>query len=221
VTPSESTRVESRWSRVAVDDVDRLPGGRIPIRAHFGVEAFGVNAWTAESAGDTVIGEHTEEREGHEELYVVLRGRATFTIAGDVIDAPAGAIVFVRDPGTSRKAVADAAGTTVLAVGGKPGAPFTVSAWERAAPYGNRGMAHYRAGGYAEAAAAFEEGIDAVPEFAGVHYNAACMRSLTGEADRALAHLRRAIELDPSLADLAKGDADFDPIRERVAELTG
>jgi uncharacterized Ntn-hydrolase superfamily protein len=52
-----------------------------------------------------------------------------------------------------------------------------------------------------------------------VLYNLACYESLDGRADEALAHLRRAIELDPSYRDLAENDSDFDPIRERVSEL--
>jgi tetratricopeptide (TPR) repeat protein len=208
------------WNAATLDEIERRPGGWIPVRAHFDVQALGVNAWTADSAGDMVIPEHTEEGVGHEELYLVLAGHATFTIAGDVVEAPRGTIVYVRDPKASRKAEAREAGTTVLTAGAKPGAPFTVSGWERASPYGNRGMAHYREQRYEEAAAAFEEGIDAVPDFPGLHYNAACMRALTGEAQLALEHLRRAIELRPRFAELAKSDSDFDGIREQVSALT-
>jgi uncharacterized Ntn-hydrolase superfamily protein len=52
-----------------------------------------------------------------------------------------------------------------------------------------------------------------------VLYNLACYESLGGRADDAVAHLRRAIELDTSYRELAAGDADFDPIRERVGAL--
>jgi tetratricopeptide (TPR) repeat protein len=211
----------SSWRTATLDEIERLPGGWIPIRSHFGVQALGVNAWTADSAGDTVIGEHTEERVGHEELYLVLRGRATFTVAGDEIDAPEGTIVYVRDPSASRKAVAGEPGTTILTAGGKPGETFTVSDWERASPHGNRGMALYQEERYEEAAAAFEEGIEAVPEHPSSHYNAGCMRALSGDTDLALEHLRHAIKLDPTFAELAKADSDFDPIREQVSELTG
>jgi tetratricopeptide (TPR) repeat protein len=211
----------SRWKAASLDEIERRAGGWIPIRSHFGVQALGVNAWTAENRGDEVIAGHTEERTGHEELYLVLLGHATFTIEGDVVDAPRGTIVYVRDPKATRKAVAEEPATLILAAGATPGEAFSVSSWERASPYGNRGMAHYREQRYEEAAEAFEEGIEAVPEFPGVHYNAACMRALVGEPDRALEHLRRALELDPSLAELAKGDSDFAGIRERVAALTG
>ena len=50
-------------------------------------------------------------------------------------------------------------------------------------------------------------------------YNLACYESLAGSAEDALLHLRRAIELDPSYREQARGDADFDPVRERASEL--
>ena len=106
------------------------------IRRHFGIESFGVNAWSAD-AGDDVIGEHDEVSGGaaqHEELYVVLSGKATFTADGQTVDGPAGTIVFVRDPTVKRKAVADEAGTRILAVGAKRGEAFVPSPWERSAP---------------------------------------------------------------------------------------
>ena len=44
-----------------------------------------------------MVEEHTEERLGHEEVYVVVAGRATFVLDGEEIDAPAGSLVFLRD----------------------------------------------------------------------------------------------------------------------------
>ena len=52
-----------------------------PIRSRFDIRAFGVNAYTAEP-GNEVVEEHTEETYGHEEMYVVVSGRATFTLNG-------------------------------------------------------------------------------------------------------------------------------------------
>jgi uncharacterized Ntn-hydrolase superfamily protein len=56
-------------------------------------------------------------------------------------------------------------------------------------------------------------------EDAGGLYNLACYESLAGRRDDALAHLRRAIELDASFRDMAAEDADFDPLRADVAGL--
>jgi uncharacterized Ntn-hydrolase superfamily protein len=50
-------------------------------------------------------------------------------------------------------------------------------------------------------------------------YNLACYESLAGRREDALAHLRRAVELDPSYRELAAGDSDFDPIRADLGEL--
>ena len=91
-----------------VDELEELPINRgefvwRPVRRRFGISAFGTNAYTAR-AGQRVVEEHTE-RDGHEELYVVLRGRATFALGDDEVDAPAGTLVFVR-PGTRRGAIA-------------------------------------------------------------------------------------------------------------------
>jgi glyoxylate utilization-related uncharacterized protein len=104
-----------------------------PVRHHFGVQAFGVNAWTARSSGDEVIEDHDEtgNAPGHEELYFVSSGHATFTVDGDQVDAPAGTFVYLPTPGVRRKAIAKEPGTTVLAVGGWPDRRFEVSAWER------------------------------------------------------------------------------------------
>ena len=61
-----------------------------PVRRTLGVTAFGINAYTAASAGDEVVEDHTEAQLGHEEIYAVVAGRATFTVDGEEVDAPAG-----------------------------------------------------------------------------------------------------------------------------------
>ena len=102
-----------------------------PIARRLGVSAFGINAYTAAAAGDLVIEPHDEMGTGsgkHEELYVVVSGSATFELDGEEFDAPAGTIVFAR-PDQHRGARAAAPDTTVLVIGGKPGAAgpaFTV-----------------------------------------------------------------------------------------------
>ena len=105
-----------------------------PVRHHFGIQAFGVNAWTGRRAGDEVIEKHDELTDdgvaGHEELYVVLNGGARFTVDGDTFDAPEGTVVSVNEPGLVRTAVAVEDGTTVLSVGAARGAVFSVSPWE-------------------------------------------------------------------------------------------
>ena len=127
------------WSVARIEEVESVdgpgPSDWKPLRHHFGVRAFGVNAWVAHEAGEVLIEEHDELDEddgspGHEELYAITRGRATFTIAGERLDAPAGTLVFIRDSSLVRSAVAEEAGTTVLCVGGWPERAFEASEWE-------------------------------------------------------------------------------------------
>jgi len=102
-----------------------------PIRALFGVAAFGVNGFIGRESGDQVIEEHDEmDPARHEELYAVLRGRAEFQLDGKPIDAPAGTLVFVRDPSIVRKAVAREPDTAVLAIGAGPGQVFEPRSWD-------------------------------------------------------------------------------------------
>ena len=82
-----------------LDEIDEVDDGRCPwrpVRHHFGISSFGVNAWTAREAGDRIINEHEEaEPDADEELYLVLQGHATFELDGERVDAPAGTFVFV------------------------------------------------------------------------------------------------------------------------------
>lgn len=109
------------------------------VRRHFDVQGFGVNAATGD-AGDEMIEPHHEaddeenQTNGHEELYVVMTGHAVFLVDGEELDAPAGSIVFVRDPALIRSARATADNTAIFMVGGPVGVPYTVSRWETALP---------------------------------------------------------------------------------------
>jgi hypothetical protein len=118
-----------------VFDSDAEPDWK-PLRHHLGIGAFGVNAWVAPDAGGQAIERHAEApaeggTNGHEELYVVLRGHARFTVDGEEIDAPEGTLVFIADPALVREAVASAPGTTVLAIGAAKGVAFEPSDWEQ------------------------------------------------------------------------------------------
>lgn len=101
-----------------------------PIRHHFDIRTFGANAWRGAS-GDEVIKRHDESESGAPELYLVLSGRATFTVAGDEIDAPTGTFVFVRDAATERVAFAQEDGTVVLSIGAAAeGGAFEPAGWD-------------------------------------------------------------------------------------------
>jgi len=107
------------------------------VRRHFDIRAFGVNGMTG-NAGDEMVEPHDERddeeqlTDGHEELFAVMSGHAIFAVDGEEIDAPAGTLVFVRDPAITRSARATADGTSILAVGARVGVPFEISRWERA-----------------------------------------------------------------------------------------
>jgi tetratricopeptide (TPR) repeat protein len=184
-----------------------------PVRRRFGIEAFGVNAYTAENAGDEIIEDHTEETYRHQELYFVAQGHATFTVGGEEIDAPAGTFVFIRDPATRRHAVATEAGSTVVAMGGRPGEPFQESAWE----YYMAASPHVRAKDYDRALEVVQEGLDRHPDNGSLLYNVACFEALAGRKDDAVAHLRRAFELEPKARQWAESDSDLDAIRDDAA----
>ena len=122
------------FTRVALADLPTLPDGEAawaPVRHALDIGAFGVNAFTAARSGSVVIEDHDEADSRHEELYVVLSGRAEFTIAGKTVDAPAGTLIAIRDPELRRVARASQAQTTVLAVGGTVGEPFEPREWEQ------------------------------------------------------------------------------------------
>ncbi len=99
-----------------------------PVRHHLGVSAFGVNAFLGASEGDRVVELHDERDVGHEELYVVVRGAARFTIDGAQHEVRAGSVVLVA-PSSVREAFATAPDTAVLVIGGAPGS-HAVSEWE-------------------------------------------------------------------------------------------
>ena len=200
-------------SHIHVDELDRieLDDGFVwrPVRRHFGIRAFGVNAYSAGETG-RVIEEHTEETYGHEEMYIVLRGRATFTIDGTEYELGAGQLVVLHDPSIRRGAVAVEDDTVVLALGGKPGEPHEVSGWEAmfaAVP----AMREER---WDEAIRIHEEALADAPDNAPLLYNLACMEARGGRRLDALLHLKRAAELDPKWIDYAAKDSDFASIRE-------
>jgi quercetin dioxygenase-like cupin family protein len=202
---------EERWRTARLDEIERS-GTRnewIPIRHHFGIAAFGVNAWSGDE-GAEIVSDHDESSIGHEELYVVVRGRATFTVDGEEFDAPTGTAVFVRDPAVRRAARAAAGGATILAVGAKPGEPFRVSPWEVNAeifPLFDRGE-------YAEAKRRLQEAVAKYPDTGGPLYNLACAEARLGETEAALEHLRSAVVLEARFAEYAQGDEDLASIRD-------
>jgi hypothetical protein len=213
----------SDYAVAQLDEIDEVSDGRCPwrpVRHHFGITSFGVNAFTGKEAGDRIINEHdeSEEQDLQEELYVVQRGRARFELDGEVVDAPAGTLVFAR-PDVKRTAFAEEPGTTIVALGGTPGRPYEAYGSEVWLPLHHL----YESGKYAEVADQGRELIEAHPEYPAPLYNLACCESLAGRPTDAVKHLRLAIDRREQFRSMAAKDSDFDPIREEPAfkELIG
>jgi hypothetical protein len=196
---------ERGYEVATLDELDRIPVMHglewRPIRRRFGIRAFGVNAYTAAKPGDWIVEEHDETALGHEEMYIVVRGRATFTLNGETVDAPAGTIVFLEDPSVKRLAIAEEEGTTVLAVGAKPGEAFKPSVWE------------WVFEGYAktpdEAIAIVQDGIREVGEEPAFYYHLACFSAQAGRKEEARSYLERALEERPDWRERAARDNDL------------
>lgn len=205
------------WESVRLDEIEPIAvvGDSLlwrPIRRTLGIGAFGINAYVAPNAGDDVVEEHEESTLGHEEVYVVLRGRATFRLGNETLDAPAGTIVFVRDPSVVRHARSEEPDTHVLAVGGPRDGVYEPSAWEDFFA----ATRHRTAGDYDAYLAELEEALARRPDHPAILYNVARAEVLVGRLDDALAHLRRALTLRPEWTEHAAQDEDFAPLRERA-----
>ena len=198
---------------VHIDELDavEMPEGFLwrPVRRHFGIKAFGTNAYTPGASGQ-VVEDHTERQLAHEEIYLVLRGRVQFTIDGDEHELGPGQLVFVRDPSLKRGGVALTADAAVLAVGGKPGQPHEISAWE----YVFIASPHVQAGRWDEAERLMQEGLDEKPGDPALLYNFACLEARAGKTEAALDHLIAAAGADERFREAAQTDEDFASIRD-------
>jgi quercetin dioxygenase-like cupin family protein len=123
------------YAAAHIDDIPFEPGESPgtewkPIRRFFGIGSFGTNVARATVAGDILTHDHDEAEAGHEELFLIVSGHATYRVDGEEIDAPAGTFLYVADPAVVRGVVAREAGTTMFVVGAERGCAFTPSAWD-------------------------------------------------------------------------------------------
>ncbi len=217
-TTETSYRVLSLPQEASEGDGDRV---YIRLRRTLDIGAFGASATYQAKTGEEVIGEHDElgpGADGHEELYAVVQGSATFTLDGDEVEAPHGTVVFVQ-PGTTRKAVATSDDTIVLAVGGRRGEAYRIPPGGELFDFFER----YNAQDYEGALAACHVALEKFPGNALILYNIACMQSMLGRGDEALETLRTAVEGWPKFKENAQKDDDFASVREdpRFVELVG
>jgi tetratricopeptide (TPR) repeat protein len=198
---------------VHIDELQavEMPEGFVwrPVRRHFEIKAFGTNAYTA-GAGGQIVEEHTEGQLGHEEIYLVLRGRVRFTVDGNDHELGPGQLVFVRDPSLKRAGVALTGDAAVLAVGGKPGRAHEVSAWE----YSFAASPHLQAGRWDDAIEVLRQGLEEKPGDPAILYNLACAEARAGRPDEALDHLVAAADRHERFREFAQTDEDFDSIRD-------
>ena len=199
------------------DDVEPLEIDNLrwhPLRHTLGVRGFGLNAYSAKAAGDELIEDHTEadegSTEGHQELYVVLRGAARFTVEGEEHLVPAGSLVFLPDPTSRRAAIAAEPDSLVIAVGGQEGKAYEVSDWEDRF----RGRGEWAAGRREQALATIRQAAQDHPRDAATFYDLACLEAMSGEPEAAVEHLQQAIAIRPAAREWMKDDAELDPIRD-------
>jgi len=130
------------WVAVHLDEVEPVDWRRTgiswrPLRRALGADIVGIAAFTADRPGQVVVEPHTEVDNGRsqQEIYLVLRGRASFRIDGAVIEASAGSLLRV-DAHAHREAIAIETGTAVIALGGESNFDPGPSEWiERARPH--------------------------------------------------------------------------------------
>src|SRR6476469_4024453 len=113
---------------LANHQVKPTPYGRWQqLNGTLGVNAFGLNAIVLDPGEDIDI-EHDETDSGHQEVYVVVEGRARFTIGGETIVAGPGTVVAAVDP----------AATRIVCIGAAPGAEHPYGEWiDEAEPVGH------------------------------------------------------------------------------------
>jgi tetratricopeptide (TPR) repeat protein len=191
----------------------------VQLRRDLDIGAFGIYAIRAES-GNELVAERPATgyaRDDHEELFVVIGGSATFTVDGQEIEAPHGTAIFVRDVDAKRAAVANEDGTTILQVGGRRGQAWRPTPGEAMQEF----FPHYEAKDYEAALKIAEQVQEEYPGNGLAFFNIACMESLLGRKEDALAHLGAALGAAPALVENARRDEDLAPLRDdpRFEEL--
>jgi quercetin dioxygenase-like cupin family protein len=94
-----------------------------------GVRAWGMNVLTLPPGWERYP-EHDHGDDGHEEVYVILRGAATLHVGQHQVELAQGTFVRVG-PSEPRRIVPGPEGVMFVALGGTPGKPYTPS-WGRA-----------------------------------------------------------------------------------------
>jgi mannose-6-phosphate isomerase-like protein (cupin superfamily) len=189
---------------LALDDVEAVPGPASlawrPLRAELGLNAFGVSSFVASEAGEDVIEPHTEmDGRGHQELYVVMRGAARFTLDGESFEAPAGTLISVPDPRVHRHGVATEPVTEVLAFGGD-------AVFQPAGDEWIWRVRHLLPDQVEPARALADAGLAEQPDSPGLWYVQALVAAAEQKPERAREWLNKAVEREPRLLDEARAE---------------
>jgi len=215
MSSNQPDTADPNYTHTTLEAIERIDNDGIawrPIRRALGITGFGINAYSAEKVGDLLIEPHDETSlaaGGHEELYLVTGGVAKFTIGGTSFEAATGSLVFVP-VGVSREAVAAAPDTTVLVIGGKPGAGLPVSPFEYW--YAAQGAVNEHE--FQRAISIASEGLADWPAHGHLNYQLACYHALAGDRVAAVRHLRIAFANDPRTRNWAVDDDDLVDIRD-------
>jgi len=118
-----------RVVRLADVPEKEIPSGRWQqLNEPLGVRAFGVNA-VAMEPGDGADMTHDEADCGHQEMYVVVAGRARFRLGDEEVEAGPGDVVSVPDPAETRNYWAVEPGTRIVCIGAAPGPDHPYGEW--------------------------------------------------------------------------------------------
>lgn len=100
----------------SIDELQSIHHGAVKLAAaELGIASFGMQVLDF-PAGFEQYPEHDHAAEEQEEVYVVLRGSATFELDGERVEAQEGHLVSVA-PETRRKITPGGDGVRVLAIG--------------------------------------------------------------------------------------------------------
>jgi quercetin dioxygenase-like cupin family protein len=113
----------ARWTVLRIADMPVVSEGDpedpvwYPLQHVLGIDAFGVNLFVTEEAGQTLVEDHDERGSGQQELYVILEGEALFHLDGEEVRVEHGTALAVTHPSVRRNAKALTAGTALLIIG--------------------------------------------------------------------------------------------------------
>ncbi len=121
------------WKSAKLKDIPPLKQGWTAgwhsVRHHLDVEAFGINAITAQEDDQVIIKEHDETRSNQQEVFFVHSGKCEFVIDGESFEVEAGAFVAV-DPLCKRSVKALSAKTELIIIGAPIGEPYKKPKWD-------------------------------------------------------------------------------------------